>query len=65
MVTSIPRWQYHEEAWTYDPDADAMNVDNKVIRVPLPKPKPNKAITMEIRVTDIRPLRACCGAMGG
>lgn len=28
---------YHEETWTYDSANNAMNVDNTVARVPLPK----------------------------
>jgi hypothetical protein len=28
---------YHEKIWTYDPASNTMNVDNTVVRVPLPK----------------------------
>jgi len=37
-VNSKPtKHHYHEETWTFDPRNNVMNVDNTVVRVPLPK----------------------------
>ena len=37
MNSSPTKHHYHEETWTYDPVNDVMNVDNSVVRVPIPK----------------------------
>jgi hypothetical protein len=37
MNSKPTKHHYHEETWTYDPVKDVMNVDNIVVRVPLPK----------------------------
>ncbi|MFC7443073.1 polymorphic toxin-type HINT domain-containing protein, partial [Laceyella putida] len=39
MNSKPTKHHYHEETWTYDEINDVMNVDNVVIRVPLPKGK--------------------------
>ncbi|MGO1298556.1 MAG: RHS repeat-associated core domain-containing protein, partial [Vibrio sp.] len=37
MNSKPTKHHYHEETWTYDPIQNVMNVDNTVVRVPLPK----------------------------
>ncbi|WP_250658637.1 hypothetical protein [Alkalimarinus coralli] len=37
MNSKPTKHHYHEETWTHDPVNNVMNVDNTVIRVPLPK----------------------------
>lgn len=37
MNSKPTKHHYHEETWTYDPVNNVMNVDNTVVRVPLPK----------------------------
>lgn len=39
MNSSPTKHHYHEEVWTYDPVNNVMNVDNTVVRVPLPTSK--------------------------
>ncbi|CAD6871882.1 RHS repeat domain-containing protein [Methylomonas fluvii] len=37
MNSTPTKHHYHEETWTFDSVSNVMNVDNKVVRVPLPK----------------------------
>ncbi|MCY9877328.1 SpvB/TcaC N-terminal domain-containing protein [Vibrio natriegens] len=37
MSSKPTKHHYHEETWTHDPVNNVMNVDNTVVRVPLPK----------------------------
>jgi hypothetical protein len=40
MTSKPTKHHYHEETWTLDLQNNVMNVDNTVIRVPLPKSQP-------------------------
>ncbi len=37
MDSKPTKHHYHEEIWTLEPKSNVMNVDNTIIRVPLPK----------------------------
>jgi hypothetical protein len=37
MGSKPTKHHYHEETWTYDPVDNVVNVDNTIVRVPLPK----------------------------